>query len=100
MINYKQGPDQATHEYVEKMVARLEVLKLANVLLCIGDKEALFKKMKTLCTRYIGDKKKNSIVYSKTRKERVSDWNNTYLTPTMVMQNLDPARFSKLKSEL
>ena len=55
------------------MVARLEVLELANGPLCIGEKGALFEKIETLYNGYMGNKKRNSVVHRKTCEERVSD---------------------------
>ena len=55
------------------MIARLKVLELANSLLFIGDKRALFEKIKTLHNRCAGNKEKNSVVYGKTYNERVND---------------------------
>ena len=58
---------------MEGMVARLEVLELANGPLCIGEKGALFEKIETLYNGYMGNKKRNSVVHRKTCEERVSD---------------------------
>ena len=72
-MNYKQGSEQSACEYAEEIVAKLEVLELANGPLCIGEKGALFEKMETLYNGYMGHKKRNSVVHGKTCEERVND---------------------------